>query len=336
MRIVFAHPGDLDLRTGGYGYDRRIIAGLRDLGWTVEVLALGDGFPQPHDRGRAEAALSALPDGTTVLIDGLAFGVLDAWAARDGGRLNIFALVHHPLILEGGADPAVEASERAALGHARGVIVTSPATGRDVARLFGVTEALVAVPGTDPAPRAPGRGDPPHILSIGTLIRRKGHDVLVAALAQVADLPWRATIIGTALDPAVAADLRDRIDRAGLERRIHLAGGVEDTRAALADADIFALASRFEGYGMVFAEAMSQGLPIVACHAGAVPEVVPPEAGILVPPDDPAAFADALRAMLTDPACRQRYADGAFAVGSRLPRWADTAATIADFITERS
>nr|WP_280517738.1 glycosyltransferase [Falsirhodobacter halotolerans] len=324
------------MRTGGYGYDRRVVAGLRDLGWTVDLLPLGAGFPYPRDLAAAERALSGVPDGTTVLIDGLAFGVLDAWAARDAARLRLFALVHHPLALEDGADPALEMSERAALRHARGVIVTSPATARDVSRMFGVEDALVAIPGTDPAPLALGQGDPPHILSIGTLIRRKGHDVLIDALAQLADLPWRATIIGAALDPAVADDLHHRIRQAGLAARIDLAGGVEDTRAALATADIFALASRFEGYGMVFAEAMSQGLPIVACHAGAVPDVVPDTAGHLVPPDDPHAFAAALRALLADSARRRAYAAGSAAAGACLPGWSDTAARIAHFITERS
>ncbi|QUS35270.1 glycosyltransferase family 4 protein [Falsirhodobacter algicola] len=344
-RLVFAYPGDLDLPTGGYAYDRRLIRELRAAGWEVETLALGPGFPfpGPEARAAAEARLSALPDGTTVLIDGLAFGVLDDWALREAGRLAIFALVHHPLALEGGQKADVTAallrSEHRALSAARGVVVTSPATGREVIRTFRVPEAdvTVALPGTDPAPIALGEGDPPHVLSVGTLIPRKAHDVLVAALALNADLPWRATIIGSrTLHPETAEQVEAQIAEAGLGDRIRLVGTVSDTRAVMAGADVFALASRYEGYGMVFAEALAQGLPIVACAGGAVPEVVPASAGILAPPDDVPAFAEALRHILTDRDLRRSLAAGSRAAGAALPSWADTAATIASFIGSRT
>lgn len=316
MNLTFAYPGDLDLPTGGYAYDRRLIAELRDLGWTVTLLPLGDA---PFDTD----ALDALPDGTTVMIDGLAFGVMDDWAIRNATRLRIVALVHHPLAMEGNLPPGVEASlrrsETRALAAASHTIVTSPQTARDLAASFGIPNATVALPGTDPAPRATG-STPPLILSIGTLIPRKGHGTLIDALQTLTDLDWTCIIAGSkTLDPATAANLQARIRTS----RITLAGNVDDPRALMARADIFALASRYEGYGMVFAEAMSQGLPVVACHTGAVPEVVPPSAGILTPPNDVAAFAAALRQLLTDPAHRARLSDGAAA--TPLPRWQDTA-----------
>ncbi|WP_202814368.1 glycosyltransferase family 4 protein [Falsirhodobacter sp. alg1] len=344
MILHFAYPGDLQLRTGGYGYDRQVIAGLRARGWQVNLVPLGAGFPFPTQETlrEAEAALSALPDGATVLVDGLAFGVMADWAQREASRLRLFALVHHPLGLEGGQPEAVAArllaSEGAALAQVRGVVVTSPSTARDVRQTFDLAadDIIVALPGTEPAPRATGAGDVPHILSIGTIIQRKGHDVLIDALTHLTDLDWRASIVGSLdLDPETARDITKQVRASGLADRITLVGQVDDTRKAMAEADIFALASRYEGYGMVFAEALSQGLPIVACHAGAVPDVVPPTAGILVSVNDGQAFAMALRQLLTDRTLRCNLADGAYAAGRKLPSWSGTAAIIAEFLEAR-
>ncbi|MBD0415303.1 glycosyltransferase family 4 protein [Oryzicola mucosus] len=341
--LTFAYPGKLELNTGGYAYDRKVIDGLRNLGWAVTPLGLGDGFPAPPQtiRAEAEARLSALDDGSLVVIDGLAFGVLDNWAVEEADRLKIVALVHHPLALETGLSQAEQADlrerEKRALQAARLVIVTSPMTARELSAHYAVpSEAItVAIPGTEPAPRASLNGNPPLILSIGTLIPRKGHDVLLDALKLIQDIEWNARIIGSRdLDPATAKALEARVRAHGLQHRITLTGESIDTRAALASADVFALASRYEGFGMVFAEALSQGVPIVACAAGAVPEVVPAEAGFLVPIDDVEAFAGALRRLLTDPAEHSRRAAAALEAGTRLPRWHDTAQIIASRLAD--
>ncbi len=341
--LTFAYPGDLALKTGGYGYDRRVIAGLKALGWDVTPLALGDGFPSPSPAvlEEAEVRLSALPNGTLVLVDGLAYGVLDSWASRHASRLRIASLVHHPLALETGLTDVERTRfmdcERRALSFASMVFVTSPMTGREVVVHYGVDppRLSVALPGTDPSGLAAREGKPPVILSVGSLTRRKGHDVLIRALKQVEDLVWTAKIIGSpTLDPKTAKELRGLMASLGLDDRIQLAGEVEDSRADMRQADVFALASRYEGYGMVFAEALSHGLPIVACAAGAVPEVVPDEAGFLVPVDDVAAFAEALRLLLTDPHTRQTKAEGSARAGLKLPSWDDTAAILSSRLQE--
>lgn len=337
-RLYFAIPGRLETNTGGYAYDRRMIAELRAARWDVAHIALSGGFPAPDaaDLDAAAAALACIPEGEMVLIDGLAFGAMPEIAEREARRLRLVALVHHPLALETeiSADDAarLRESERRALAAACGVIATSAATARTLAADFGLAQdgITVAPPGTDPAPRSTGQ-TPPMILSVGTLTRRKGHDHLIRALAQIADLDWHCRIVGDATrDAAHAGELAVLLRALDLAARVVLAGEVRDPRAELARADIFALASHYEGYGMVFAEAMQQGVPVIGCRAGAVPDLVPEAAGVLVAPGDEDALAAALRGLIEDPARRHGMAQAAFAAGTALPSWRDSAAALSE------
>jgi glycosyltransferase involved in cell wall biosynthesis len=339
--IGFAIPGDLDTRTGGYGYDRKLIAGLQVRGFAVHHLPWRGGFPSPDGPALEAAArsLASQPDGRIVIVDGLAFGAIPALAAKEGERLQFVALVHHPLALETNAPRAFQASEQEALRHARAVIVTSQTTAETLRHQYDVPidRLLVAPPGTDPAPLAPRQGRPPHLLSLGAVTPRKGHDILVAALARIADLPWRCTIAGS-LDRArdAVVKLRVQIEAAGLGGRVLLQGEEDDVGPLFAAADLFVLASRHEGFGMAYAEALARGLPIIGTLAGAIPGVVPREAGALVPPDDPAALASALRHLLSDHEAREAAASASRLAGARLPRWKATIDSVASLLRRLS
>ncbi len=340
--FVFAVPGDLATPTGGYAYDRRMIAELAALGWQANVLSLGDGFPKPDvtTRAAANARLAALPAGVPVVVDGLALGVLPEGAQAIGQRL--VALVHHPLALESGLSAAaadvLQRTERDALAFACRVIATSAATARLLTADYGVAQDRVAViePGTDRAAvERPARNGVVSLLAVGAVVPRKGYDLLAAALATVKDLPWRLTIAGDATrSPDTARALVDQIARLGLSDRIEVAGAVTTERLAMlyAAADLFVLPSRFEGYGMAYAEAMAHGLPVIGTNAGAIPDTVPPQAGILVPPDDVEALAAVLRRLIADPAERERLAAGARA--AHFPGWAEQAARFARILDE--
>ena len=343
FQIAFAVPGALDTQTGGSFYDRRLVECLRELGHGVDVLTLPDGFPFPSALSEAEALaqLQAVPAGVPLIVDGLAFGALptDGLAAVTA---DIVALVHHPLALETGLD-ATQADrlwrqERANLRLACHVLVPSAHTKRVLAERYEVAENLVTVlePGIDRSGSiAPGTPVwPPLILSVGLLHPRKGHDVLIAALKQVTDLEWQAVIVGTPWDDGHHALLRREVADPALAGRVRLAGAVPNAErdALYGKASLFALATRYEGYGIVFNEALIHGLPILSCRTGAVPDTVPGSAGILVPPDDPAAFAQALRQMLSDEAARQAMAAAAMRAGAALPTWADVAGRAAEVL----
>jgi glycosyltransferase involved in cell wall biosynthesis len=283
-----------------------------------------------------------LPAGRPILIDGLALGVLPAQLLRVLPG-PVIALCHHPLALETGTVPAaarrLRASERAALAACARVIATSTTTARTLTADFAVPEArlTVACPGTDPAPRARGSGGPGvAILSVGSLTPRKGHDVLIAALAGLAQLDWRLTIAGPAdRDPAHARELAGLIEAAGLQDRVTLAGALDAGAIARAydGADLFALASRFEGFGMAFTEAMARGLPVVGCKAGAVPEATR-GAAQLVEPSDPEALRAVLAPLIGDRAARARLADACWQAAQGFTRWPATAAKVAATLRE--
>lgn len=331
--VVFAIPGDPDALTGGYIYDKRVMAELGALGWRVDLLRLGDGFPDPTPDVMASAlgALTAVSKDKTLVVDGLAFGALPP-AGVAAIEAPIVALTHHPLALESGIDPDRAATfrktERANLACAAHAVATSPHTATVLIDDYGVPapKLTIASPGVDRPAHPPGSlSGTPRILAVGSLIHRKGHDVLLAALDVIRDLDWRADIAGAARDPVVASALESQRTDLGLGDRVRFAGEID--RAELEElyrhASLFALATRYEGYGMVFAEAIAWGLPVVACAAGAVQETVPKTAGLLVSPDDPAAFAAALRRLLTKTDAYAACRAGAFAAAEELPTWRD-------------
>lgn len=336
-RIAFAIPGDISAPTGGYIYDRHIMEGLRSLGWQVDLVGLGEGFPFPDDETlrNAYAKIDALPLGMPVVVDGLAFGVMPEIAAAITTPRPVIGLVHHPLAFEAGLSAAQSAkfkkTEKQALGYASQIIVTSPATARDLTQHFEVSPERIeaVIPGTDRVALA--KGSQSHVvalLSVGSIIPRKGFDVLLPALNQIRGLPWHLTIAGDRSRNLEAPLQLDRdMKQFGFSDRISILGAVSvETLAVLyAASDVFVLASRFEGFGMAYAEALAHGLPVVGTTGGAIPDTVPAEAGLLVEPDNVAALAQALKNIIESRDLRDRLGLGAQRIALLQPTWADSA-----------
>lgn len=343
-RVAVLIPGDIDSRTGGYGYDRRIIAGLRAIGWTVDVVGLDRSypFPSPSARAHAAAALSGLADDVLVLVDGLAFGAMAEQAEAHARRVKFVALVHHPLAIETGLRPEqvqlLFDSERRALQCARAIVVTSRHTVRSL-EPYGVSADSVSViePGTDEQTPARGsNGVTVQLICVASVSPRKGHDVLIAALSSLKDLSWHLTCVGdTGRAPETVRRLRERIAEAGLEERISLAGecGEQDVARHYDQSDVFVLPTHYEGYGMAVAEALSFGLPVIATPVGAIGDLVGSAAGVLVPVGDAEALSQALRRVIGDRAYRAELAAGARSVSRRLPTWDDAARTMSELLS---
>jgi glycosyltransferase involved in cell wall biosynthesis len=332
--IAFLVPGALDQLTGGYLFDRHVVEGLRASGRAVDAIELAGQFPEPDAAALVAASqvLARLPDDTVTVIDGLALLAVADCLEREAERLRIVVFVHHPLADETGLSERernrVAALEARLLKLARGVLAPSESTARLVAA-YGVPRVRIAVtpPGTAKPLRSlrrrPSRS-PAVFLCVASLTPRKGHLVLVEALAALTDRAWTCRCIGSLTrDRATAAAVRYEIGRRGLKGRIALEGEWPPERLveAYAAADCAVLPSFHEGYGMALAEALAHGLPVISTTAGAIPDTVPPSAGLLVPPGDAAALTEALRRFLDEPPLRARLAAGARKAGARLPDW---------------
>ena len=327
-------PAPFSTLSGGYLYDRRMVEGLRGLGHAVQVIELAGQHPlaDASAEAAARAALAALPEETILVIDGLGLPAFAPLAAELSRRRAI-GLIHHPTALETGQDADALRVREMALFPAMGrLIATSRLTAERLVADFAVPAGAVGVvePGTDPAGRARGgeSGGTVGIISVGTLTPRKGHDVLLRALARLTDLDWRLSIVGGARDTVHAHGLAALAEELGLTKRVTFTGELagSELEAAYAAADIFALATWWEGYGMAAAEALARGLPCAITEGGAIADVVPKPACIIAAPGDHNSFSRALRRVIFDPALRAEMAEAAWAAGQALPRWEDRAA----------
>jgi glycosyltransferase involved in cell wall biosynthesis len=338
--VALVLPGSLASRTGGSIYDRRIVDGLRGLGWAVEVRELDSGFPFPSARalGNAADSFAAIPSGTLTIVDSLALGAIPEILEGHARRLRLVALMHLPLAADIGLDRETmlrfAVQERRALASSVMVIVTGRAT-LPLLDGYGVPPSRIAIvePGTDRMPPAGGSsGSPLRLLSVATLNPGKGHGDLLTALAAVPSRDWHLTCAGSCdRDPLTASEVRSRVRRMGLEDRVTLTGELDEPALAALylRSDLFVLATRRETYGMAVAEALSYGLPVVSTRTGAIPDLVGDEAGVLVEPRDVYALGDALARVIGDPALRARLAAGAHRVSATLTRWERAVAQLA-------
>jgi len=335
-----------DQPTGGNIYDRRVCAGLAEAGWEVRVATVGGAWPVPDAGAGDDLAriVSAIPDGEIALIDGLIASPTAAQLLPHAGRIRMTVLLHMPLVtaLDTRHDASAQSSERVVLRAAAGVVVTSEWTRQQVLTRYAIPahRVHVARPGVDrvAAPARPVRG---HLICVGVLGRHKGQDLLIEALADLADLDWHCVLAGP-LDrnPDFVEQLQTRITRLGFGHRVRLGGVL--TGAALSHAyttaDLLVAPSRSETYGMCVTEALAHGLPVIAAAVGGLPEALGSTAdgtrpGQLVLPGDPAALAKALRSWLGDERHRQRLRAAARQRRSTLRGWEQTTQAVANALT---
>jgi glycosyltransferase involved in cell wall biosynthesis len=348
-KVHFVVPDGIDdpaRPSGGNTYDRRLCCGLNSIGWSVDLHPVS-GFWSPPGAGSFAAldgALRRIPDGAVVLLDGLVASTAPEVLVPHAARLHLIALVHMPLghrPTERGADGA-RMRERAVLSAAAAVVTTSAWSRRTVIELYSLPaeRVHVAEPGVDAAELATGTATGEALLSVAAVSADKGHDVLLDALGAMTDLSWRCVFVGSLdHDPVFVEGLRRRSLGLGLAGRVCLAGtaSAADLDHAYDAADVMVLASRAETYGMVVTEALARGLPVIVTDVGGVTEALGHDAnglrpGLLVPPDDPAALAGALRSWLGDAELRARLRRAARERRESLCDWSTTASIIAGLL----
>jgi len=267
-----------------------------------------------------------------------------AWAAACE-RLRLVVLLHMPFA-EAHPEESVRRRERAVLTAAAGVVTTSEWAWTWVVRNHGVAPERVHVvtPGADPAASAKPTSAGKRLLCLGAVTLAKGHDTLLTALAEIADLDWQCTLVGALdLEPDYVVGLQEIALRSGIADRVVFTGPLADVGldAALGDADLLVSASRRESYGMAVTEALARAVPVVITDVGGHAEALGvlddgSRAGVLLPPDDPDQLATALRRWLEDPAERDRLRSTAAQRRNTLGSWTDTARRLADVVDRAS
>lgn len=337
MRATLLVPAPLSTISGGYGYDRRMLAEWSAAGHHTGALELSASLPA--------AAAWAQAQGTPI-IDGLCLPDFAPMAAEFAAR-GAIGLIHHPLCLESGLQEAeaarLRALETTLFAALPRLVVTSDTTAATLAQDFAIPPARITtiLPGTDPAPQTPfhpnagGPGGPTcNILSLGSYTPRKGHPVLLRALARLFDLDWHLTIAGNEHTSPHAHEIAALAEQLGITRRVTLLGPQQDDALTQLwqSADLFALATEYEGYGMAIAEALKRGLPVAITKGGAAAKLVPPEAGAVCEVNDVTTYSKALRRMIFDTALRAQMAQAALTAGAALPSWSTQAHAFADVI----
>jgi glycosyltransferase involved in cell wall biosynthesis len=324
MKVAMLTVGNVQRRTGGYLYHAQVYPLLRTLGVEIDEIILSAADVESQRRATVMINPSVYD---AIIVDALARTAvapyLDIWR-KD---CPVVAMVHElPSVATG-----VDAADEAPLLRADALIAVSPdGQQRLVDRGVDAQRIIIASPGCDRLGVPPVRrvAHPPQILCVAQWIPRKGLDTLIAAWQRVAHPEAVLHMYGERdADLAYTQQIDGLIaaaHQAGAQIVVH--GSVTDDAiiAAYQQATLFVLPSRFEGYGMVFAEALWAGVPVVACDAGPVAQLVG-AGGVTVPVDDVDALAQQLTMLLHRHDQLSALAQAAHHRGQQLSRWRDTA-----------
>lgn len=348
--VALVVPGDPETTSGGFRYDRRLVGQLQATGVDVRVFSV-PWRPYPlgvvDTLGLATGVPTRLGDADVVVVDELAHpGTIGLAARLERAGTPAVALVHHLRCAEGGAlAPVARRLERLFLRRCSAAVCVSRATERDVRDLAGDQMRTHRAPPPadqfdpdvtpgDVAVRA--RTVPFRVVSLGSLVPRKGHATLLRALAGLG-ADWSLAVVGPEPDPDHAAAMRSLAADLGVRSQVTFHGNLptDDLAAVLRDSHALAMPSTYEGFGMAYLEGMGFGLPAVASSAGGAESVVTDgENGFLVDPGDVAGVRAALASLATD---RERLAamgEAALARFAAHPEWRDTVAGTRAFLTE--
>ncbi len=356
MKIGLVIYGDLETLTGGYLYDRKLVDYLRSQGDAVEIFSLPwrnyarhllDNFSQRLIRSLAKAQLDVL------LQDELNHPSLLRLnrSLKSSVDYAIVSIVHHLRSSElrpGWQNSLYSVIEKDYLARMDGFVFNSVTTRETVEALIGKGErGVVAFPGRDGVnpgitweamERRAAKGGPLRVLFVGSLIPRKELHTLLAALGRLPSDSWRLDVVGSpAADPAYAKSVRAQIGKLGIEEQVRLLGPLtgRELEVCYARSHLLAVPSSYEGFGIVYLEAMGFGVPALASTAGAAHEIITHgRNGFLVRPGHAEAIATHIEELIDDREKLGRMGLAALERYSSHPTWAEAAAGIRSFIEE--
>ncbi|WP_137135455.1 glycosyltransferase family 4 protein [Rhizobium sp. FKY42] len=333
--VLYITSSDYAVRTGGYVYNSRLVQVLREQGVDLETHCLEQGFPMVPEDERAALArrLAALPAHTLLLMDHVYLGrLLELFRQMPH---PIVAIFHHSDVMEHGTGSDEKGrrlfeAERASLGRADALLVSSDETARYVQQQYGFSAHHIhaAVPGNDPVMRT-AIGDyaangGPRILSIGAVIPRKRYDYILDVASHLKTPGWTWNVAGDpSRYPGHLLRLQEKADALGLADRFHFLGNVGDTELEQLwhKTDLYVAASHYEGYGMAIAEALRHGVPVVSTASGAVSTWA--KAGIMqAPAEDASRMADHIDHLFSTACALKDLGERAWNFGQTLPTWA--------------
>ena len=318
--------------SGGNVYDRRLCEELTRSGWTVWEHPVTDTLA---------GAMAAPLDGAVTLVDGLVAVEAADELVREAHRLRVVVLLHMPF---GERDADARAAEGRVLWAAAAVVTTSEWSRGWVLEAYGLKSSIVhvAAPGVDPADLASTSEAGERLLCVAAVTSDKGHEVLLEALAGVADLPWQLTCVGS---HSRDRELTDRVRRLastlGIAERVTWTGPLsrDELDKVYATADLLVTATRAESWGMVVTESLARGIPVLATEVGGLSEALGATAdgsqpGVLVPADDVSAMSDLLRGWLESDVLRGELRAAARSRRTTLAGWPVTAAKVSSVLEE--
>jgi glycosyltransferase involved in cell wall biosynthesis len=333
VKVTWLSPGDPAQNTGGYRYNARILEYLRGRAARFEVLALPGRWPVPDpvDLAMIAEVLADLPDGELVVADGLCWPGLGELGAALVRRCKVVVIVHSLLARETGLgseeSKALLAIELASWNGVRMLVATSRLTANEIAARSSAPCHII-IPGTDPAPSAVGH-EGHTLVTVGSIVPRKAHDLLLAAVATV-PVPWTLRCVGGVRDPAWARQLwelaREHAGSVYGGSRVVWLGDLPPERVGeeLHRADLVLQPARYEAFGMAVAEAVARGLPVLTSPAGVVEHL--PSGAVQVVDGEAPTWGAAIHWFLTDNQARRTLAARALAAARTLPTWEEQGA----------
>lgn len=346
MNIALVVYGSIETISGGYLYDRQLVAYLRSCGDRVQITSIPPGSYFSHLLDNLSFRLPSEAD--IIIEDELIHpSVLAANFRRDRG-IPVISLVHNLHSSErraGWQNTLLRQTERRYLESVDGFIFNSGTTRDSVLRLIGDARLHVVAPPAgdrlggltpDVVRKRAIQPGPLRLLFLASVTPLKGLHVLLNALSGLPGGCCTLDVVGSlAADAAYARHMQVAAATLAAPTRFHGALDGPPLVELLRSTDAVVIPSYWEGFGIAFLEGMAFGAPAIGTTAGAIPQMIRDGVnGYVVPPGDAAELREIIRNLASDRQLLARLSVGALAYYQSCPTWNQSAAIVRGFLVE--